>query len=142
MNYQNAVLRAAQEAEDAMTDFLRSREEVGFRAQSETAAQRSVDLALTQYREGATDYTTVLNTQQTLVAQQDELTGVRGDIAQSLIALYKALGGGWQIRQGRAVLPEQTKEQMRERTNWGGLLAPDLEMKTSPGAELPTSPDW
>lgn len=142
VNYQNAVLRAAQEAEDSMTGFLRGREEVVFRRQSEQAAQRSVDLALTQYREGATDYTTVLNTQQTLVAQQDQLTGVRGNIAQSLIALYKALGGGWQIRQGRAVLPEQTKEQMRQRTNWGDLLAPDLEMKTSPGGELPTRPDW
>ncbi len=142
VNYQNAVLRAAQEAEDSMTAFLRSREEVAFRTQSEQAAQRSVNLALTQYREGATDYTTVLNTQQTLVLQQDQLTGVRGDIAQSLIALYKALGGGWQIRQGKEILPERTKEQMRERTNWGGLLAPDLEMKTSPGSELPISPDW
>jgi NodT family efflux transporter outer membrane factor (OMF) lipoprotein len=142
VNYQNTVLRAAQEAEDSMTGFLRSREEVGFRAQSETAAQRSVDLALTQYREGATDYTTVLNTQQTLVEQQDRLTGVRGNVAQSLIAMYKALGGGWQIRQGKEILPEQTKEQMSERTNWGDLLAPDLEMRTSPEDKPRTSPDW
>jgi outer membrane protein TolC len=142
VNYQNTVLRAAQEAEDSMTGFLRSREEEGFRAQSETAAQRSVDLALTQYREGATDYTTVLNTQQTLVEQQDRLTGVRGNVAQSLIAMYKALGGGWQIRQGKEILPEQTKEQMSERTNWGDLLAPDLEMRTSPEDKPRTSPDW
>jgi outer membrane protein TolC len=142
VNYQNTVLRAAQEAEDSMTGFLRTRDEVQYRVGGEKAARRAVDLALTQYREGATDYTTVLNTQQSLVAQQDQLTAVRGDVALSLIALYKALGGGWQIRQGKDPIPDAIKAQMRERTNWGGLLAPDLEMKTSPDSNTRRTPDW
>jgi NodT family efflux transporter outer membrane factor (OMF) lipoprotein len=142
VNYQNTVLRAAQEAEDSMTAFLRSGEEVGYRFESEKAALRAVDLALIQYREGATDYTTVLNTQQTLVATQDQLTAVRGEVAQNLIALYKALGGGWQMRQGRALLPQATKEEMRERTNWGHLLDPDAEIESSQTGEPHRRPDW
>lgn len=142
VNYQNTVLRAAQEAEDSMTAFLRSGEEVGYRIESETAALRAVDLALIQYREGATDYTTVLNTQQTLVVSQDQLTAVRGEVAQNLIALYKALGGGWQMRQGRALLPDSTTEEMRERTNWGGLLEPHAEMESSTASEPRRRPDW
>ncbi len=140
VNYQNTVLRAAQEAEDSMTAFVRARDEVRFRIDGEKAARRAVDLALTQYREGATDYTTVLNTQETLVTQQDQLTAVRGDVTRNLIALYKALGGGWQIRQGKALIPAATKTQMRERTNWGGLLTPDLEMKTD--TQTRRTPDW
>ncbi|MDH3690391.1 MAG: TolC family protein, partial [Gammaproteobacteria bacterium] len=142
VNYQNTVLRAAQEAEDSMTAFLRSSEEVGYRIEGEKAALRAVDLALIQYREGATDYTTVLNTQQTLVSSQDQLTAVRGDVAQSLIGLYKSLGGGWQIRQGKPILPEATKEEMRQRTNWGRLLDPNVETQPATTAEPRRSPDW
>lgn len=125
--YENTVLRAAREAEDAMTAFVRSREETVFLKEAEAAARRAVDLALIQYREGANDYTTVLTTQQALVSAQDRSTSVQGDVAQSLIALYKALGGGWQIREGQALLPESTEEEMRERTHWGSLTQPDLD---------------
>ncbi len=127
VNYQDAVLRALQEAEDAAHAFLRANEEVEFRTQAAQAARRAVDLALTRYREGASDYTTVLSTQEALVVQQDQLTAARGEVARSLIDLYKALGGGWQLRLGKAVLPEEIKAPMQERTNWGGLLDPDLE---------------
>lgn len=125
LDYENTVLQAAREAEDAMTGFLRSREEVAFLSESQEAARRAVDLALIQYREGATDYTTVLNTQQALLAAQDQLTTAQGEVAQYLIALYKSLGGGWQIRKGRALLPEETESEMSKRTSWGRLLPPD-----------------
>ena len=75
-----------------------------------------------QYRDGAADYTRVLTSQESLVAQQDNYSAARGNIARSLIAAYKALGGGWEIPQQRDVVPEAIKKQMRERTNWGGLL--------------------
>ncbi len=143
VNYQNTVLRAAQEAEDAMTRFLRSQEEVGYRADGEHAARRAVDLALIQYREGATDYTTVLNTQTALATQQDQLTAARGSVAQALVALYKALGGGWQLREGQEFVPEQTKTEMRERTDWGGLLDPAaLEPAPDEGGGTKHKIDW
>ncbi len=143
VNYQNTVLNAAREAEDAMTGFLRSQDEVEYRIKSERAAKRAVELALTQYKEGATDYTTVLNTQNALVSQQDQLIVNRGDIARNLVALYKALGGGWQLRQGSDFVPQGVVEQMRERTDWGKLLEP-AATQPQEEAEIGSqrSPDW
>ncbi len=66
----------------------------------------------------------MLNTQQVLVSQQDSLATSRGDIVRYLVALYKALGGGWQIRIGKDLIPEQTAETMRNRTDWGEMLQP------------------
>jgi hypothetical protein len=39
--------------------------------------------------------------------------------------MYKALGGGWQIREGKGFVNEETKEEMRQRTNWGNMLSPE-----------------
>ena len=93
VNYQNAVLSAYQEVENALIAFLRSQQQADVLAQGVNASQRSVDLALIQYRDGAADYTRVLNTQQSLVTAQDRLTETRGDIVRNLVGLYKALGG-------------------------------------------------
>jgi NodT family efflux transporter outer membrane factor (OMF) lipoprotein len=140
VNYQDTVLRAAQEVEDAMVGFLRSQEQAAFLADSVKSAKRSVDLALIQYRDGAADYTRVLNTEQALATQQDQLTATRGNVAQNLVAVYRALGGGWELRQGRDFVSEQTKKTMRERTNWGGLLAPKALEVPAPGERGPLWP--
>jgi outer membrane protein TolC len=122
VNYQNSVLRAQREVEDALAGFLGSQEEVASLTEAVTAAARSVELAMNQYREGAAPYTRVLDTQQFLTRQQDFLTKARGNVCHNLIGVYRALGGGWQIRQGKALVPAEIKQEMRDRTNWGGLL--------------------
>jgi NodT family efflux transporter outer membrane factor (OMF) lipoprotein len=144
VNYENTVLGAAREVEDAMVGFLRTQEEVGFLADGEKAAKRSVDLALVQYRDGTADYTRVLDTQEALVLQQDELTAARGEIARNLIAMYKALGGGWEIRRGNDFVPAETKKTMGERTDWGELLGPEAMDVPKPGEASETfrRPDW
>jgi hypothetical protein len=38
-----------------------------------------------------------------------------------VVSIYRALGGGWQIRQGQELLPEGTRKEMKDRTNWGRL---------------------
>ncbi len=124
VNYRDTVLRAAQEVEDALAGFINSQEELVFEQGAVTAAQRAVELSLTQYREGATDYQRVLDAQRSLLEQQNELTQSNSSVATSLIALYKALGGGWELRQGQPVVPEATQNEMKARTGWGGLLSP------------------
>ena len=42
---------------------------------------------------------------------------------QSVVALYKALGGGWEVREGKPFVTENTLAVMRERTDWGDLLS-------------------
>jgi len=124
VNYQNTVLKAAQEVEDTLTGFLKAQEATGFRQNSVSAAQRSVEIALTQYLEGAVDYQRVLDTQRALLQAQNNLAQQRSSIATNLIALYKALGGGWELRQGQPRVAESTKAEMRKRTDWGRLLPP------------------
>ena len=88
-----------------------------------TAARRSVELAFVQYREGAVDYQRVLDAQRSLLAGAEQAgpDALRRS-RTNLIALYKALGGGWELRQGQPVVPDSTRNEMKERTNWGDLL--------------------
>ena len=131
VNYQNTVLRAYQETEDAMVGFLQAQSEAGFRQQSATAAQRATEIANIQYREGATDFQRVIDTERTLVVQQDAWTNARGRIALNLVALYKALGGGWSPADEKTndqdYVSAETRKVMTERTNWGDILEPPPE---------------
>jgi len=142
--YQNAVLAAQQEVEDNLVAFLRAQERAGFLAQSAAAARRSVDLAVLQYREGIKDFTTVLTAQQALLTEQDNLASTLGNISTSLVGVYRALGGGWEIREGKELVPPDVKDEMAKRTNWGKLLAPATYIP--PASEEPRSliryPDW
>jgi len=122
ITYADTMLQAQREVEDALVGYLRGREQVDRLSESVAAAQRAVELSTIQYREGATDFTSVLNAQQAKLREEDLLVATRGSVALSVIALNKALGGGWEIRHGNDFVPEETREQMRARTYWGGLL--------------------
>jgi len=122
--YQNSVLKAQQEVEDNLVAFLKAQERARFLSDSVAAALRSLELAVLQYREGITDFTTVLTAQQALLSEQDSLATTLGDISRNLVGVYRALGGGWQLREGQDFVPAETKEAMAKRTNWGRLLAP------------------
>ncbi|MDX1697144.1 MAG: TolC family protein, partial [Thiohalobacterales bacterium] len=124
VNYRNTVLTAYREAEDAMVAFVESQRESEFRATSAQAAQRSTEIASIQYREGSVDFQRVIDAERFLVQQQDQWTSVRGDIALNMVALYKALGGGWELREGREFVSEENRNEMAERTSWGKLLDP------------------
>lgn len=98
--YQQTVLRAGREAEDALVAFLRSQEQARRLADSVKNYQRTVEVVMDQYRNGITDFNRVFTTQGALVVQQDQLAEVQGNIALNLIALYRALGGGWDVSFG------------------------------------------
>jgi NodT family efflux transporter outer membrane factor (OMF) lipoprotein len=138
VNYEDTVLKAAQEVEDAMIGFLRTQDAVVFLADGVKASKRAVDLSLIQYREGLVDYQRVLDTQRFLTEQQDTLVSTAGVVVANLIAMYKALGGGWEIREGRDFVPQTIKAEMDQRTDWGNLLAPQ-EVQT---VATEASPSW
>ncbi|MAI72310.1 MAG: transporter [Rhodopirellula sp.] len=100
VQYQQTVLDANAEAETAINTFLKSKERLIYVNKAVDASQKSVELAEIEYRTGAVDYNRVFNLQTSLVSDQDNLASVRGDVARSVIATYKALGGGWEIRYG------------------------------------------
>jgi NodT family efflux transporter outer membrane factor (OMF) lipoprotein len=115
VDYQNTVLIAAQEVDDGLIGFLKSQEAAVFAQNAVAGAERSVNLAFVQYREGAVDFQRVLDTQRSLLEEQNALAETRSAIATNLIALYKSLGGGWQLRQGQPFVPDSTQVQMRNR---------------------------
>jgi outer membrane protein TolC len=129
--YENAVLKAQQEVEDGLVTFLRAQEQGAFLAESAAAAQRAFNIARVQYKEGARDFTAVLTAQQALLHEQDSLTVTLGNISAGLVAVYRALGGGWEMREGQDFIPPDVKEMMTKRTEWGGLLAPPRNKKTN-----------
>ena len=123
VNYENTVLRAQEEVESSIAGYLGNLQRVEFLTDGVDASQRAVAISNLQYREGMVDYVRVLNAQQVLLEDQERLVTSRGSVAANLIALYKALGGGWQIRVGQDLIPTQMQEEMRARTNWGDLLS-------------------
>jgi NodT family efflux transporter outer membrane factor (OMF) lipoprotein len=142
--YQDAVLTAQQEVEDNLAAFLNAQDQAGFLAQGVSFAKTALDLAVVQYRQGAVDFTTVLVAQQALLNSQDSLAIALGSISSSLVGIYRALGGGWEIREGKDFVPPEIKEEMRKRTHWGGLLAP-ASYNPPPSEESKSTvrlPDW
>jgi outer membrane protein TolC len=142
-SYQNTVLNAAREVEDAMTGFLEDKIQAGYLVEAVAASRRSVDISSLQYSEGLTDYQRVLDAQRSLTRDQDALAKVQGSFAINLVNMYKALGGGWQQRPNAEIVPVDVQQQMSERTDWGGLLD---KAEQQPEAVDDTSnwrwPDW
>lgn len=124
VNYRDTVLRAAQEVEDATVAFLRAQEALLAEQASVQSAVRSVQIAVSAYREGATDFQRVLDAQRSLLQQQQSQAQTASSVTTNLIAVYKALGGGWELSQGQPTVPQSTQDEMKARTNWGDLLSP------------------
>ena len=142
--YQNAVLLAQRDVEDNLAAFLQAQERADLLATSVTSARAALRVATLQYQEGVVDFTTVLTAQTALLSQQDGLAVTLGNISTSLVGVYRALGGGWEFREGQDLVPGEIKAEMRQRTNWGRLLAPatyNLPPSREPES-APRFPDW
>lgn len=127
--YEQVVLNAQREVEDAITAFLQSRVTVEHRQASAAAAARSVEIARTQYTEGAIDFGRVFVLEADLVAKQDRLVQTKAQIALAVVQAYKALGGGWELRNDTPYVADAPAMQFE---NQPGLPA-DLE-------EVPVAP--
>lgn len=131
LNYQNTVLTAQQEVENGLAAFADQQRAVLLFGRAATAARRTTELAMIQYKGGQTDYTTVLTAEQGQLAVEDSLASAQGNVVLGIISVYRALGGGWQIREGHDVISEEVKAEMARRTDWGRMLEPSHHL---PGA--------
>jgi NodT family efflux transporter outer membrane factor (OMF) lipoprotein len=98
--YEGAVLQAFQEVEDALVAFSHEQERRTQLAEAVRADQRAADLAKQLYAQGLTDFLSVLIAEQSLFTSQDAAAQSERDVALDLVALYKAVGGGWQVAVG------------------------------------------
>lgn len=102
VNYQNAVLAAHQEVEDAIVSFIESKQRLEQLRQSAAAVAEAVETVRLQYKEGKADFGRVFVLESALVQRQDELVSVEAEVSISLVKVYKGLGGGWELRLGNA----------------------------------------
>ena len=122
VGYRNTVLKAAQEVEDAMSGYVDGLDSAVFQERAVTNAKRSVEISMKSYQEGAVDYQRVLDAERSLLQEENTLTQTRSAIVTSLVALYKALGGGWEFSLGKPFIPAAMQHEMKERTSWGDML--------------------
>jgi NodT family efflux transporter outer membrane factor (OMF) lipoprotein len=108
ITYQQTVLAALQEVENAL--IASAKEEEHYRALREAvgANRKAVELATTLYTQGNTDFLNVLDAQRSLYASEDALIQSTGSVSTNLVALFKSLGGGWSEEQEQkpAVRPD------------------------------------
>jgi NodT family efflux transporter outer membrane factor (OMF) lipoprotein len=122
--YQQNVLAASQEVENGIVSFLNSQRSASSLAESVKNAALALKLASASFEAGTIDYTPVFVAEQFLVQQQNAYAQAQGDIDLGLIQVYRALGGGWELR-----LAEQA-------SGAGACSAPEVP----PAVKMPGAP--
>ena len=95
-HYQQTVLLAIEDVDNAVTGFNQQRGRVDHLLEQSTQSRRAADLARIRYQGGATGFLELLDAARTELTAEDDLAQAETAINTSAVALYKALGGGWQ----------------------------------------------
>ena len=97
LQYQATILSALQEVEDGLANYTAEQARQSALTQALNQTRQALELARDQYQHGLADFLTVLDAQRGLLAAQDALSQSNQVVATDLVALYKALGGGWEL---------------------------------------------
>ena len=120
--YQNQVLNAQKEVEDALITISTTKSAKEDLSRGVVAAQSAANLALERYKAGQNDYTTVITAQQNLLNIQNSLVQTQSSELIGYVGAFKALGGGWTADMNPPKLPDQMIADMSDRTDWGSVL--------------------
>jgi len=93
--YRQSVLLANLEAENAIVQFLKSQERLELQIEAAEAAAETNERINFSLEQGGVDINRVINVQNFKTQQEESAAVARGDVAQNLISIYRALGGGW-----------------------------------------------
>ena len=104
-SYEQTVLIALQEVEDAVAGVRASRNQVAAQQTQVDALRRALRLAEMRYQSGASSYLDLLDAQRSLFGAELSLAQVQGQQATAAVTLYKALGGGWPVAPGDSTPP-------------------------------------
>ncbi len=107
--YDQTILLSLEEVENALTAFTQEQARREALESAVAASQRAVDLSLDRYRSGVGDFLNVLVVQRELYDVQDQLVQSETAVTRGLIGLYKALGGGWSVEEGREAPPVENR---------------------------------
>jgi outer membrane protein, multidrug efflux system len=103
--YEKAVLNALEETENALVTHARTRDQLIHATDAAQSSAAAAKLARVRYEGGIIDFLEVLDAERTELDAEDRMAQSRTDAATSLVAVYKALGGGWE----GAPLPRYTR---------------------------------
>jgi len=95
LNYQQVIQKAFAEVDDSLVAVAKLREQLKDEAAQVKALQRTLDLATLRYRNGYSDYLTVVDAERNLYTAQLQYVQDQGNLFIALVNLYKAMGGGW-----------------------------------------------
>jgi len=123
LNYQNVVLSAQAEVDNALSRISTSSSASKDYQRAVRSAREAAKLALDLYEAGQSDYNTVIVAQQMLLRVQSDLVNARTDTLLGYVDAFKALGGGWSGDLAVPPLPNEMIAQMQARTNWGEALS-------------------
>lgn len=96
VNYTRTVLQAWHDIDNALTAYEREQQRRAELTRAVAQNQRALSLAQARYQEGVADFLSVLTAEQALLSTQQQLARSTTTVSTDLVALYKALGGGWQ----------------------------------------------
>ena len=97
ISYQQTVLSALQEVDNALIASQKEQERRNSLEDAVAASRKSVQIATRLYTLGHTDFLNVLLAQRSQYASEEALAQSTRTVSTNLIALYKALGGGWEV---------------------------------------------
>ena len=120
--YQNLVLQAQKEVQDALVTISTTRSSAADLKKSVIAAEQAAKLALDRYKAGQVDYNTVIIAQQQLLLVQSTLVQTNTNNLLGYVSAFKSLGGGWSGDLLTPALPDAMVAEMKQRTNWGNAL--------------------
>ena len=98
LGYEQKVLTVFKEANDAVVSYRSVRRTAALKVNLRDAARKYVELAQLQYRGGSINYIDVLDAQRRYFDAQIGLSNAMRDELIAVVQVYKALGGGWQIK--------------------------------------------
>jgi outer membrane protein TolC len=94
--YEQTVLVSFEEVENGLTSYAKEQTRRGSLATAAQANQQALEISRQYYRSGLTDFLNVLEAERSLYETQDALVQSELAVALDVVALYKALGGGWE----------------------------------------------
>lgn len=121
-NYNKKVLQAVNEVTNALEAYDLYLEQKSLRLQSVNSSIRAFNISMTQYENGQISFERLLNSVEKMTRAEDSYATIKGNVANQVVALYKALGGGWETQTGKPFLSETVAKQMQDRSDWDGLL--------------------
>jgi len=121
-SYQDSVLQAAREVDDAAYSIQKTAEQQVLIDKAVEASERALEIANTRYREGYEGFQRVLDAQRAMFLQAERQIVIEGNHITAFIGLYKSLGGGWTETPFEQLIPGDVRKTMQDRTDWGDLL--------------------